>query len=200
MKAASLPSRGLSLIELLVALAIFGFAMVAAMPSIRDWIQDMAVRSAGEALKAGLERARIEALRRNATVGFWLVSDAAKTLTNDCVLSDAGPSWVVSGANPESACASAVSTTVAPRLADRWSASQTARGATLVTLTTGGGTGNRVQFDSIGQVIVGDEQVRRIDISHESGEGRVLRILVEPGGAVRLCEPAVVSATDPRRC
>lgn len=181
-------------------MAILGFALVLAMPSIRGWIQDMSVRSSGEALKAGLERARIEALRRNATIGFWLVADDAKVLTDACLLSDTGPSWVVSGGNPEKACGSAVSTTVAPRLADRWSATQTARGATLVTLTAGGGTGNRVQFDNLGQAVVGDEQVRQIDISHESGEGRLLRIRVEPGGTVRLCEPAVVDPTDPRRC
>lgn len=197
---AAAPDRGLSLVELMVALAILGFALMAAMPSISGWLQDMAVRSSGEALKAGLERARIEALRRNATVGFWLVSDASKNLSNDCVLSNTGPSWVVSGGDPSAQCAMPVSAASAPRLVDRWSATQTARGATLQTLTAGGDTGNRVQFDNLGQVLFGDEQIRQIDIRHESGTGRALRLRIEPGGTVRLCEPAVVSAADPRRC
>lgn len=194
-------TAGFSIVELMVAVAILGIALAAVMPSIVGWTRDLAVRGAAESIKTGLDKARVEALRRNSVMGFWLVADGEnKTLTATCALSDAGPSWVVAGLNPSGACDAAPSRTEAPRLVDRWVSAQDGRNIRLTTLTRGGAQGDRVEFDNLGQLLAGDEQVLRIDVDHAEGVERPLRVEVGAGGVIRLCDPKVTAATDPRIC
>lgn len=194
----ALRHRGLNLVELLVGLAILAMTLFAVVPGVVDWVRDLSVRNAAESMRSGLERARVEALRRNTQIGFWLVVDDNKALSSQCRNSDSGPSWVVAGADPGGRCDAEPSLTEAPRLVDRWSAAEGAAGVKVETLTVLGDPGDRVLFNSLGQVTAGDQQVQRIDISHPDG-GRPLRLLIEGGGAVRLCDPAA-GEKDPRRC
>lgn len=189
---------GVTLIELVVAVAILAIAMGAAMPSISEWLRNLAVRNAGESIRAGVERARLEALRRNTPMTFWLVVDSAKLLSSACALSDTGPSWVVSGNDPGGRCDAAPSTTDEPRLVDKWSAADGAAGVQVQGVDGGGASVSSATFNSLGQ-LVGAGQIERIDITHSTPGTRALRVLVPPGGSVRLCDPNV-AADDPRRC
>lgn len=192
-------TRGLTLIELLVALTILGFALVAVMPSVGEWMQNLAVRNAAESLKAGLERARQEALRRNVSMTFWLVSDSEKVLSSSCVRSQAGPSYVVSTMDPAGKCGEAPSATVEPRIVEKWSAMQGSPNVTLTTKTSGGAASDFVTFNSLGQP--GPDQLATIEVEHVAASARKLRLTIEPGGSIRVCDPdPALVASDPRRC
>jgi type IV fimbrial biogenesis protein FimT len=200
--ARALPRRqlGFTMIELLVAMAILGFAMAAVLPEVGTWMRGLAVRNSAEALRSGIERARMEALRRNTNVSFWLVSDSSKALSNGCVLSSRGPSWVVSGVDPGGKCGAEPSNTVDPLMVDKWSANEgSMSGVLLTSVDRDGSFVGSVTFTSLGQVLSTGAQIARIDIEHSAPGVRALRVQIEPGGSVRMCDPAV-GADDPRHC
>lgn len=190
---------GVTLIELLVALTILGVALAAVLPSVSDWLRGLAVRNAGESVRAGVEKARMEALRRNSPMAFWLVNDTSKTLSNGCVSSSSGPSWVVSVNSPEGKCDASPSTTDDPLLADKWSAADGSTGVVVQGVDANGTATDSVTFTSLGQVLAAGSQLARIDITHSTPGVRALRVLVLPGGSVRMCDPNV-AADDPRKC
>jgi type IV fimbrial biogenesis protein FimT len=100
--------QGYSLVELAIAMVIVSILLALAAPSYRSWVQNAKIRSTTEAILNGIQLAKTEAVRRNFTVRFQLVS----TLDNTCVLGAAGstssfPTWVISRDDPTSLCASA---------------------------------------------------------------------------------------------
>lgn len=192
-------SAGVTLIELIVGITILGIAMAAMLPEVGAWLRNLAVRNAGESMRAGVERARLEALRRNAPVTFWLVSDSAKVLSNGCSLSTSGPSWVISVSDPGGKCGAEPSMTDDPLLVDKWSAADGANGVQIQGFDAGGGAVSSVTFNSLGQVQGAGAQLERVEVSHSTAGTRNLRVLVQTGGSVRMCDPNV-AADDPRRC
>lgn len=192
-------ARGFSMIELLVGVAILGFALMAVMPTIVDWTRNLAIRNAAESLKGGIEKARQVALRRNADMGFWLVADSEKVLSNGCASSVTGPSWVIAKLDPAGQCGAAPSEVDQPRIVEKWSAADGAVDVQLQTADEGGAAVDRLIFNSLGQVTMAN-QLARIDITHaRGGDVRPLRLLISRGGAIRLCDPAV-PAGDTRAC
>jgi type IV fimbrial biogenesis protein FimT len=87
---------GFSLIELMIVVVIAALLLMIGLPNMNIWLNNTKMRTAGETVLTGLQLARAEAVRRNATVRFQLVSD----LTSACTLSMSGTSWVVSLADP----------------------------------------------------------------------------------------------------
>ena len=71
-----LRQRGVSLIEMMTAIAVFTILAVMAFPMYSTWIASQQVRTATESLVEGLRVAQSEALKRNADVRF--VVDTAK--------------------------------------------------------------------------------------------------------------------------
>jgi type IV fimbrial biogenesis protein FimT len=188
---------GISLIEVVVVLALIGLSLKAVAPSIADWLNTVAVRSAAESIKAGVDKARQDALRRNETMGFWLVQDSKATLSSACVLSSSGPSWVVAKSDPAGKCDEAPSESTAPRIREKWSAAELASKLVIDAVNAKGNAAEHVEFDSLGRP--GVDQVARIEIRSVQGSARRLHLLINAGGSVRLCEPDVAS-TDTRKC
>ena len=194
------PQRGVTLIELLVALAMLGMVVFAVMPEVSNWMRNLAVRNVGESLKGGLERARLEALRRNGSVSFWLVADDSKTgLSNGCQVSSEGSSWVVSGQDPSGKCASEASQDDGAVVIEKWVSSDGGRAVVVEAVDANGIGANRVTFTSLGQLSTANVSAARIVIKHSEGDARDLRIDINAGGSVRLCDPNV-AADDPRHC
>jgi type IV fimbrial biogenesis protein FimT len=191
---------GVSMVEVLVVVAIIGTVMFVVIPEISTWMRNLAVRNVAESVKGGLERARLEALRRNAAISFWLVADTNTSgLTDACTLSNESGSWVVSGQNPEGLCGTAASPDDGAVVIEKWAASE-GGSAVVVAATDGNNLGaDRVTFTSLGQLSTLTPSAAQIDIKHASGDARNLRILINAGGSVRLCDPNV-AADDPRRC
>lgn len=64
--------RGMSLIELMVAVAVFVILALLAAPVYQTWVASQQVRSTTESIVDGLKLAQTEAIRRNAPVRFEL--------------------------------------------------------------------------------------------------------------------------------
>jgi type IV fimbrial biogenesis protein FimT len=193
---------GFSLIELMIGLAIITILLVLGLPAFHIFLQNTQIRNAAETTLAGITLARVEAVRRNATVRFQLVSN----LTSGCALSASSLDWVVSQADPSGACDAVPSETVAPQIIQKKSAREGSSNVTVA--TTGGST---LVFNALGRVAGGGITV--LDFSNTNGTCehvdavngtmRCLRILVSVGGQVKMCDPKVPlnsPPVDPREC
>jgi len=86
-----MPSRGFSLIEMLVVIAIAGIALAIAVPSFQETIVNGRTRGVAESIQFGLIQARSGAISRNAPMRFQLVS----TLDATCTASATSRLWLV---------------------------------------------------------------------------------------------------------
>lgn len=82
-------SRGFTLIEMLVTLAIFAVLLMIAIPSMRPFLQSQSVKNASMDINSTVALARSEAIKRNATV------DVTANSTTDW-----SQGWVVSQTTP----------------------------------------------------------------------------------------------------
>ena len=196
-------SAGFTIIELMIGLTVLGIVLMIGLPSLATWVQNTQIRTAAESMQSGLQLARAEALRRNTTVRFQLVS----TLTSACALSVTGTSWVVSRADPTGACEQAPTEATTPWIVQK---KDGAEGAPNAVITATGGSS--VIFNGIGRVVTSGvpAPISRVDVTNTRGGAcktagadepmRCLRVTVSTGGSVRMCDPAVTDVTDPRSC
>lgn len=191
--------RGFTIIELAVTLALFGVLIALGLPSFTTFINNTQIRNAAENALQGLNLARAEAVRRNTTVRFQLVSD----LTSSCALSQNSGSWVVSLDDATHLCDVAASDSTTPRTVQKQSARE---GASNVSVTATGSSST--VFNGMGRVV--GTGISQINFAHvtatcehsdpTNGSARCLRILITTGGQAKLCDPKVTAATDPRYC
>lgn len=180
MKSSARTRSGFSLIELLVTMTILGIAILMGLPSFSAWMQNTRIRNTAESILNGLQSARNEAVRRNSSVQFVL-NGAAWTIS--CVVTTPG----CPDTDP-----------IQSRSAGEGSGSS-------ITITAG--NGNTVVFNNFGLMTtpaIGAGGVAQfdVDIDHAiltAAASRDLRITVNAGGVVRMCDPNVV-APDARAC
>jgi type IV fimbrial biogenesis protein FimT len=98
--------RGVTIIELMVALAIAAILLMLAVPAFGSWVKNAQIRTTADAIQDGLQLARAEAVRLNTLVRFQLTS----TVNNTCALSTASSNWVVSLYDPTGACGTTTTT------------------------------------------------------------------------------------------
>lgn len=199
---------GFGLIELMVGLAVLGILFATAMPAFSNWVRNAKIRATAESLQNGLQLARAEAVRRNALVRFQLTD----TLTNSCALTSSGPNWVVSidavagmCGEPPSADLPPVppaTTPPPPRIVQSRSGSEGADAATVID-----GDVSSLSFNGLGGVTPRPAAAVEFDVTHstvacvaDTGVARCLRIVVSPGGQIRLCDPSLSLSSDPRGC
>jgi type IV fimbrial biogenesis protein FimT len=195
--------RGVTLIELMIGIAIVSILMTLAIPAFNTFLRNTKIKNAAETTIQGLNLARAEAVRRNASIRFQFVSD----LTSGCALSTSSLAWVVSVSDPTGACDSTPGGGTAPQIVQAKSSSEGTDNVTVA--TTGGST---VTFNGLGRVAAGS--ISQIDFANPSGGAcvhvdttsgtmRCLRILVTTGGSLKICDPKVPVNTpqqDPREC
>ncbi|MFM9968988.1 MAG: GspH/FimT family pseudopilin [Burkholderiales bacterium] len=190
-------SRGATLIELIIGMVIIGMLVAMGLPTFSTWLQNTQIRTTAEAIQNGLSLARSEAVNRNTSVRFQLTS----TLDNTCSLSSSSANWVVSLDDPESKCATAASETTTPRIIQIRGSNEGTTNAVVAA------TQNTISFSGLGRVTPVPAGNVTIDVSNPSGgtcasasgKMRCLRVVVSPGGQVRMCDPKFTS-TDPQGC
>ena len=165
-------SRGFTVIEMMLTIAVLGILLGLALPNFTRWVNNTKIRTAAEAISSGLQLARTEAVRRNVNVQFvltgmtgWQVSTVATVETIQTRSANEG--------------SSATSVTVTPA------------GATTVTFD---GLG-RVVPNADASAAVAQVVVDALNIT----DARRLTILVGSGGTVRMCDSGI-PAPDPRAC
>lgn len=190
---------GFTIIELVVTLALFGVLMALGLPAFTSFIQNAQIKNAAENAVTGLNLAKAEAVRRNAPVRFQFVS----TMTATCALSTSSGSWVVSLDDPATLCNIDASDTTAPRIIQKYS---TGDGAPKVAVAATGSSS--VVFNGLGRVT--GTGISQVDFTHvtsvcehvntTTGTARCMRVLINTGGSIKLCDPKVTATTDPRHC
>jgi len=197
--------HGFSLIELMITLVVLGLLITLGAPSISEWLQNQQIRAAAEATLNGLQVARSEAVARNTSVSFQFISDLSSTCLPASIVGGGyltSISWVVSLGDPTGACDKKVGDAVpGPVIQSRSGAEGTRNavvttsppGATTVTFTSlGGTTGNPDGSLTLQSMILSS-------VVLTGTAARPLRIVVNPGGSTRMCDPVAV-APDTRAC
>lgn len=173
---------GVTLIEAMIAVALVALIVLTAMPSFSAWLAGLRVRTVAESLVAGMQLARVEAVKRNTPIRFTL--DSAT-----------GGGWTV--------LVPADSAVIATKATGTG-------GAVAVTMDPN--SDNSIEFANLGQRIKpapGDGDMT-VSITNPAGGAcqttdgsggpvRCLNIQIPAGGQVRLCDP-VRPDGDPQAC
>lgn len=170
-------SRGLTLVELSIALVIISIIALLGAPGYMEWTANARIRSHAEALSAAFRLAQSEAVSRNTQIDLIFTDDAPSAPA--VTASATGRNWVIRVATPAA-------------FIEGKSGAEAAGGVrTLASQST-------VSFNGLGRLAIGANRVI-VDLSHVTGGTRGLRVVVSQSGAVRLCDPALTNA-DPRAC
>lgn len=164
--------RGMTLVELVVGVAILGIISAIAVPSYTEFIANTQIRTTTESIRNGLQVARAEAIKRNASVNFTLNSG--------------NTSWVIGCTTITANCPATIQ-------------SKTAKdgGSGSVTVAITGA--NPVTFNNLGGVLA-LSQVDVDNSSIPAAKSKDLRVRVGVGGNARVCDPNISTSTDTRYC
>lgn len=188
---------GITLLELAIALTILTVLISMAAPGFGEWISNSKILTLAEGFQNGLQLARAEAVRTNNLVFFQITN----TLTDSCNATINGTNWVVRRDEADGDCATS-STIIQSRAS--------AEGSTNITVSADCAM---LGFDGMGQLIDREEcglpEDGQFDFAISAPTGscitaggtlRCRRVVVSLGGQVRICDPAVTTVHDPRRC
>ena len=195
--------RGFTILELMIGVALLGLLMMLAFPTFTTMMNNARLRAATESILSGLQATRAEALKRNQTAEFMLMAEVpdedAYTTFN---ANTTGPHWAVrmldtaglpvAFVEGRSALEGSGKSDVADLFARVNAASLPAAGS--------------IRFDALGRTNVGtvnatfDVQPSDPSLCRASGgDMRCLRVVVTPGGRVRMCDPSVPAAANETR-
>lgn len=195
---AAAAQRGISMIEVLIALAIVGLLMALVAPSMGVWIQNTQLRNSADSILNGVQSARLEALKRNRPVSFRL-TEAGSTAWEVCVYD---PGADACSADPDAVIASKPASEGGPNA--RVGATDVTGTPTAAALAVGAGVPGSVTFDSFGRIANGPaSNLVRVDVRNPTlaaNEERRLVITVAVGGQIRLCDPQLSLASNPQGC
>lgn len=193
--------RGMSLIELMVAITLAAVLLTLALPSFRTAMENRQIRSAADGIHNGLQFARTEALRRNRTVLFELRP---------------GGGWRVGCAVPDPTIVDGEE--VCPATMQQRDSLEGSPNAAVETAEVGAGGpvatpvfDGDIEFTALGRVTaatLGAGNTAQFNIGNptggacaaDGGEMRCLTVTVTSAGQTRTCDPAMGVATDPRAC
>lgn len=171
--------RGVTMIELMLAIVVLGALITLGVPSFQAWLQNAQIRNAADAVMNGVQIARAEAVRRNRTVYFSL---------------DDGSNWTVVCMR----CRNGADEIVQQRQGEEGvqSAKVDAGGRRIVTFSPIGAPMSSNAVD-------GSLPITTIDFTSSATMDalRPLRLVISAAGSVRMCDPdPKLPVGDPRRC
>jgi type IV fimbrial biogenesis protein FimT len=167
--------KGFTLVELVVTMVVLVAVSTIAIPAFQTAIGNAQIRTVAESIRDGLQQARVEAIKRNARVKFTLQNNSA---------------WQVG-------CV--IQTTTCPTVITQKSATEGSSSNTTVTADN-----DTAVFSSFGTrdpaTPVGLSVVNITNTQVKAEERRALRVILAAGGNVKVCDPSVTAAGDPRTC
>ena len=189
---------GVSLIELLIGIAIFGVLIALGAPAYRTWLQNAQIRTAADSIQSGLQVAKIEAIRRNVRMRFALWDDTNSTSSwRVCTYNVADPKCLIASTVVQSRTGSEGSANVQIGADD-------VLGNLLTPLNPGDGLPGSISFDQFGRVpLAPGGDLVRIDVRNpkiSASDERRLDLLVNSSGQIRFCDPKLSLATNPQGC
>ncbi|WP_019140287.1 GspH/FimT family pseudopilin [Noviherbaspirillum massiliense] len=188
-----LPSqRGVTLIELMIGLVIMAIVLGFGVPSFSNFIQSSHIRNAAEAVQNGLSLARSEAVRRNTQVKFVLGTGSSWSV--GCVTADPDncPDPITSRDAAEGSSKASVTTSEVVASTNAAVASP-AFTDTLVF----NGLGRERTLPPANNAVFDITNPDGGTCVAAGGKMRCLRVVVTPGGQIRMCDPAIPAATPP---
>lgn len=162
---------GFSLVELMIGIVIMGILAAIAVPSFQTWTRNSQIRNAAESIANGLQKARAEAVSRNANVTFALGADS---------------SWTVSVVTPASVIEQRLST-------------EGSRNVTRTVLPVGATTITFNNFGIVVANADASASLAQVDLTAAGGTQN-LRVTIGVGGNARMCDPNLAAGTNPRAC
>jgi type IV fimbrial biogenesis protein FimT len=182
-------ARGFTLIELIVVITLLGILTALSLPSFTAWIRNGQVRTVAEALQTGIRTAEAEAVRRNRLVTLTFSNSSP-------ALNVAG---VVNGRNWSLQTVAGFGDTVAEYITGGL-LTDVANGVTI-TSTPGYSV---ICFNSNGRLVTNagagcTAAAMTFDIAQFNAD-RNLRVLVQVGGQIRMCDPKRTLASSPDGC
>lgn len=192
-------SGGMTLIELLIAIAIVSLLLAMGLPAFSTFMANNKVRNAAEVLSSTLALARSEAMRRNQNVEFVITNDDVDLGTLDALVPHAnGINWVVRALNP----ATGTYDLIEAKSGYEGSGSREGGGIAVQVLANA----PLISFRGLGGT-QGLANTATFDFSNPSGGAcqttgtpgpiRCLRVQVSVAGLVRMCDPAVDPVANP---
>jgi len=166
---------GFTLIELVVTIAVLVAVSTIAIPAFQSSIGNAQIRTVTESIRNGLQQARAEAIKRNARVRFTLQANSAWQI--GCVT--VGPVCPTVITQKNAVEGSSGNTTVS---ADNYSV-----------VFSSFGTRDPSAASALTVVDITNSQVK-------SEERKALRVMLNAGGNVKVCDPSVNIVGDTRTC
>jgi type IV fimbrial biogenesis protein FimT len=196
---ASHPSRGFTLIELVVTIALMAVLFGLAVPVFGEWIRNARVRTAADALQNGVRTAQAESLRRNRPIVFFLTNaqpvlgvNAAANGRNWSVqtiarFDDATPEFIQGGSLADVSSGVTITGPIALCF--------NSNGRLVSNANDTGPTGTGVTN------AICNAASPPFDLTLPAyADARALRVTVGLGGQVRMCDPTPSRATSPDGC
>ncbi len=168
--------KGVTLIELMIAIVIMAILLSIALPNFQTWMLNAQIRTATESIQNGLQLARAEAVRRNERVKFVM-----GTASSWAVSTDAGAAIQSRTSNEGS---SNVTITVTPGTATTATFNALGR---IVANADATATLTQIDLDVPTTIL-------------PANLSQNLSIMITSGGQTRSCDPRFNATSDPRAC
>jgi len=172
-------TRGFTVIELLIGIAVLGVLLGLGAPAFMVWMQNVQIRNAADSVLSGMQLARTEAIRRNKLVQFALSTQSG---------------WNITIVTPSASDKVQVCPTSSnPCVIQKRTAKE---GSAKVNVAAAPGGAYAVTFDAMGgpsDNADGSLPITSLDFTSQvsTSAPRPLRILVSTSGTIRLCDPSL---------
>lgn len=170
----------------MIVLSVLSILFAVGMPAFGRLLHDIDIRGSAEGLRAGLQKARTEAVTRNALVRISFSNVSGR------------PGWTLGCVSSSLRCPATISSYSANADTQiRWGA---ARSDDQIAVSTALAAGNRlpsgVTFNALGAApgVESNADASRIDVTHAINEqARRLVLMITAAGAVKMCDPSAAS-------
>jgi type IV fimbrial biogenesis protein FimT len=167
-------SAGFTIIELMVVVAVMSILSAIALPSYNAWMKSIQIRNAAESMLNGLQKARAEAVARNARVKFTL--GAASTWTVSCV----------------------TVTATCPSPIESRAAAEGSKDVTVTAVATDNSAVTTATYNNLG-LLIDAKPLSKVTFSLTGG-GKNMQVSIGAGGNAKMCDPTLASGSSSRAC